>query len=90
MQISKQKQDKIAEQILSFLYHTYPDAQFTSKTANEIIRDEEFTLNLLKELESKGLVVSIKQNPKGKLYTKRKRWRLSNQAYEAYKQHQTS
>ncbi|MBI2124257.1 hypothetical protein HYT92_00540 [Candidatus Pacearchaeota archaeon] len=88
MQISQKKRDKIAEQILSLLYHSFPRQLFTSGVSDEIARDEEFTLKLLKELEKKNLVASVKKNPQGKIYSKRTKWRLSNQAHEIYRQHQ--
>ncbi|HUS51218.1 MAG TPA: hypothetical protein VMZ91_13710 [Candidatus Paceibacterota bacterium] len=88
MRISKQKRDKISEQILSFLYHEFPRAHFTAFVARETARDEEFTRTLLEELHSKNLVVPIKKNPKGILFSRRIKWRLSNKAYEAYKNHQ--
>ncbi len=85
MQLSKQKRDKIAEQILSHLYHSYPKMFFTSQVAQEIARDEEFIKSLLLELKAKDLIISIKKNPDGLPYSRRIRWRLSNQAYDAYK-----
>lgn len=88
MKLSKQKRDKIAEQILACLYHNSPTAIFTSKIAESIARDEEFTKQLLKELWQKNLVVPIKKNSNGVAFSRRIKWRLSNQAYSAYKQHQ--
>ena len=88
MKISKQKRDKISEQILATLYHNFPKQLFTAEIARETARDEEFTRTLLEELHSKNLVVPIKKNPKGILFSRRIKWRLSNKAYEAYKNHQ--
>jgi len=88
MRISKQKRDKISEQILATLYHNFPRQLFTAEIARETARDEEFTRTLLEELHSKNLVVPIKKNPKGILFSRRIKWRLSNKAYEAYKNHQ--
>lgn len=87
MRLSKEKRDKIAEQILSSLYHTFPLAAFTSSIAKDLARDEEFIKALMFELKEKNLVIAIKKNPKGDFYSRRIRWRLSNQAYSAYKQH---
>ena len=86
--ISKQKKDKIAEQILHYLFTISPESKFTSEIANEIARDEEFTKTLLLDLKEKSLVIEINKNPEGKSYAKRQRWRLSDKVYEAYKQHQ--
>lgn len=88
MKISKEKQLKISEQILAQLYLSHLKPMFTSHIAREIARDEEFVKKLLLEIKSKSLVVEIKKNPKGKDYLKRSRWKLSNQAYEIYKNRQ--
>jgi len=88
MRISKEKRDKISEQILACLYSNFPKALFTAEVARELARDEEFTKVLLKELWNKNLVVPIKKNQKGVLFTRRIKWRLSNKAYGAYKLHQ--
>lgn len=76
--LSEQKKQKISEQILSLLYDNFPKPLFTSKIADELARDEEFIKNLLQYLNKKEFVVLINKNPKGILYTKRARWRLSN------------
>ena len=88
MRISQKKQDKIAEQILNILYQSFPKSLFTSQIAQEIARDEEFILRLLKDLEVKKLVNSINKNSAGKDFRRRKKWCISNQAYEIYKQQQ--
>ena len=83
--ISNKKRSKISEQILSYLYSTSPEASFTSRIAEEIIRDEEFTKSLLEELEKNKLVTRVTKGPQGQDYTRWSRWRLSNAAFEAYK-----
>ena len=85
MKISDEKKDKISEQILAFLYSLSPKPAFTYHIAREIARDEEFVKNLLSELKNKSLVAEIRKNPQGKQYLKRSRWKLSDQAYRAYK-----
>jgi predicted transcriptional regulator len=85
MKISKEKREKISEQILSFLYHQHPNAKFTADIAKEIARDEEFIKSMMLELHGKGLVVDIRKNKEGIKYIRRIRWRLSNNAYSAYK-----
>lgn len=85
MRLSKEKREKISEQVLSYLYHKYPAALFTADISRELARDEEFIKSLMLELKKKNLVVDIRKNPKGINYTRRIRWRLSNQAYYAYK-----
>ena len=86
--ISKQKKDKISEQILHYLFSSSPEAKFTSDIANEIARDEEFIKSILLEMKKQSLVTEINKNPKGKQYLKRQRWRLSNTVYQAYQKHQ--
>jgi len=85
MKICQQKKDKISEQILALLYSNSPKNFFTSHIAREIARDEEFTKKLLLELKDKKMVVEVNKNPLGRQYIRRARWRLSNQAYKAYK-----
>ena len=86
--ISSQKKEKISEQILAYLFSIAPEAKFTSAIAREIARDEEFTKSLLSELEKNKLVIRVKKNPRGLPYSKRQRWRMSNNAFEIYKKHQ--
>jgi len=86
MKLSQEKRDKIKEQILSFLFHIYPQSRFTAEISREIARDEEFIKKLMFELKEKDLVISIKKNPKGTFYSRRIRWRISNKAHSAYKE----
>lgn len=88
MYISKEKKEKISEQILAHLYITNPKPIFTFHIAKEIARDEEFVKSLLKELKKKDFVIEIKKNPEGKDYLKRSRWKLSEKTYLFYKQKQ--
>lgn len=88
--LSKEKRDKISEQILHYLFTISPASAFTNKIASETARDEEFTKALLQELSKKVLIVEIKKNKEGINYQRRQRWRLSNQAFEAYKKHQNN
>jgi len=86
--ISKQKRDRISEQILHHLFTVSPEAKFTSQISEEIARDEEFVKVLLSELKLKSLVLEVNKNPKGEDYTKRQRWRISPGAHEVYKKAQ--
>ncbi|MGY4884722.1 MAG: hypothetical protein ACP5NZ_04055 [Nanobdellota archaeon] len=88
MYISKEKKEKISEQILAYLYFTNPKPLFTFYIAKEIARDEEFVKKLLKEMKKKGLVLEITKNPQGIDYLKRSRWKLSEKTYLLYKQKQ--
>lgn len=84
--ISNQKKEKISEQILHHLYSIFPKQVFTSDIAKEVARDEEFIKKILIDLEKKGLVNLIDKNKEGIKYLKRLRWRISNKAYNTYKQ----
>lgn len=89
-QISKQKKDKISEQILHHLFEISPESKFTSEISMELARDEEFIKSLLIDLEKKKLLIAINKNSKGTTYARRQRWTLSPQAYDAYKKGQPS
>jgi len=86
--ISSKKKEKIQEQILHYLFSISPESAFTSKIGEEIARDEEFTKDLVVELKEKKLVIEINKNPTGLPYLKRQRWRLSNEAFDAYSKYQ--
>ena len=85
MKISDTKKTRISEQILAFLYSLSPKPEFTSKISAEVARDEEFIKKILQELKEKSLVTEIKKNPQGEDYLRRSRWRLTDAAYNAYK-----
>ncbi len=90
MYISKEKKEKISEQILAYLYSVNPKPVFTYHIAKEIARDEGFIKKLLIELKKKSLVVEIKKNTMGLEYLKRSRWKLAEEVYNLYKNRQTS
>lgn len=87
--ISKQKRDKIIEQIIFYLFQIFPKQVFTSDVAKELARDEEFIKEIMVDLSKKDLVVRIDKNSDGLQYKKRLRWRISNKAYDIYKQQQS-
>lgn len=84
--ISNEKKQRIQEQVLQFLFQSFPKQLFTADIAREIARDEEFIKVLLNDLFKKDLVVRIDKNPDGINYLKRARWRLSNKAHDIYAQ----
>jgi len=84
MRLSKEKKDKIAEQILLHLYQSFPKQLFTSEISKEIARDEEFIKTLMFDLKEKNLVLAIKKNEEGKDFVRRIRWQLSGPVYQAY------
>ena len=86
--ISQQKIEKISEQIIYYLYSIFPKQVFTSDIAKELARDEEFMKKLLINLEKNGLIIKIDKNKQGFKYSRRQRWRISNKAYNIYKNNQ--
>ncbi len=89
MKISKEKREKISEQVLLFLYSINPKSSFTLHIAQELARDEEFIKKILLELKKNKLILEIKKNPQGIDYKRRSRWRLSDKAYQVYKTNQS-
>jgi excinuclease UvrABC helicase subunit UvrB len=49
--ISQERIERIKEEILKALYETYPEFKYTYQVSDFVLRDDEFTLNLLKELK---------------------------------------
>jgi hypothetical protein len=86
MRLSKDKKEKVAEQVLALLYNSFPKQLFTAEIAREIARDEEFIKTLMLELKDKNLVLAIKKNEAGKDFIRRSRWQLTSPAYQAYNQ----
>jgi hypothetical protein len=84
MRLSTEKKEKISEQVLSFLYHSFPKQLFTSEIAKDIARDEEFVKRLMFDLKEKNLVLAIKKNEDGRDFIRRIRWQLTSPAYQAY------
>jgi hypothetical protein len=83
--ISEKNKKKIKEQILQILFENNLNSLYTSNIAEELIRDEEFTLTLLKELEKEGFVKRLCKNSDGKTYLARKKWLLRPKIYSKYK-----
>ncbi len=84
MKLSNEKKQKIIEQIIYLLYNTFPNQPFTAEIARELARDEEFIKRLLLELNEKNIVLPIRKNKKGDIFSKRIKWRLSNKVYDIY------
>lgn len=86
MKISQVKKDKITEQIISYLFHIFPKSPYTAQIAREIARDEEFMKDLLIELKEKSIVIAIKKNKNGIIFSRRTKWRLTSKVYNIYKE----
>ncbi|MGV8151825.1 MAG: hypothetical protein ACP5OG_01995 [Candidatus Nanoarchaeia archaeon] len=85
MKISQEKRNKISEQIMLYLYTSFPNQPFTAEVAEEIARDEEFVKRILFDLKERGLVVSIRKNKNGEAFSRRIKWTLTEKVYEIYK-----
>ncbi len=81
--ISDEKKDRIKEEIVRVFFEQYPRRWWTYDISDEMIRDDEFILKLLKELENKGLVVNTKESKGGKI---KRKWGLSKLQYEKFKE----
>ena len=86
--ISKEKKDRISEQILHYLFSVSPELKFTAEIARNLARDEEFTKAILQDLKLKNLIVEVNKSSSGINYLKRQRWRLSSEVYNIYSKHQ--
>ncbi len=82
--ISKKREEKIKEEILSLLYENIKGMS-TYKISEEVLRDDEFVLRLLKEMNEKGIVKQVRKTGNGGEYKTKKMWGLSKEAFEAYK-----
>lgn len=77
--ISKNRFHKIAEQVLGVLYDAFPVPLSTRKVAEEIARDNEFTLKVLLFLDQQKLVSKVDQGKLGPL-ERTVRWKISASA----------
>lgn len=84
-QISIRVKERIKEEILRILFENSPKPIYTNKLAEIVLRDDEFTLTLLTELEKQGFVKKVKKNKHGVDFTARKPWVLEPKIYIAYK-----
>lgn len=78
--ISEKKIEKIKSDILFLLFERNLKAMYTKEIGDEIARDREFVLKLMKELERKNLVKNVLK------HKVRRKWMMSEEAYEAYKE----
>ena len=84
MKLSQEKKDKIMEQILHYLYQSFPRNPFTAEIAREIARDEEFIKKLLLEIKEKNFVLVSRKGKKGEIFSRRLKWKLTNKVYDIY------
>ncbi len=82
--ISERNIDKIKNEILYLLYESKLKGIYTKKIADEVARDDEFVLRLLKDLEREKIVKTVNLN-KIK-FVRRKKWLMTEEAYKKYKE----
>lgn len=83
--ISQKKVEKIKEDILYVLYDSGLRGVFTKQISEEIARNDEFVLKILKAMEKQRLVKQMRNTKKGTTFIRRKQWTMTDDAYEAYK-----
>ncbi len=81
--ISREKKDKLKEEILRIIYENYPRFLYTYQVAESLIRDDEFVLSLLKELKNNGLLTCIEETMGNNI---KRKWGLKKEVYEKYKE----
>lgn len=77
--ISKNSRERLSQEVLRILFENTLKPMSTKDIADELIRDDEFILQLLKELHHHK-IVKILPN-----YTRRKYWTMTPEAYAEYK-----
>lgn len=80
--ISEHKEKRIKEEILRLLYENYPKLMYTVEIADELIRDDEFILKLMKYLNKANLATIFEENMGRKV---KRKWGLNKDAYKEYK-----
>jgi len=81
--ISLEKEARIKEEILRFLYDNYPKFHYTNNISYEVLRNNGFVLRLMSEMMEGGIVHFIEE--KGGRGV-RKKWGLKNEVFEKYKE----
>jgi len=75
MKITKKRKEKYMEQIITLL-ELKQVPLWTLDISNEIGRDDEYVMKLMKELRNKGKVCEIRGNEKGIKYLQRRKWKI--------------
>ena len=81
--ISNEKRERIKEELLRIIYENYPNFLYTYQIADLLIRDDEFVLNLLKQLKDKNLIFCLEESSGGNV---KRKWQLKREVYEQYKE----
>ena len=80
--LSKDKENKIKEQILEILYNNFPKMFYTKELADELIRKDEFVLRLLQDLKKNNLLNSYEEK-RGRGI--KRKWGVLERVYGEYK-----
>ncbi|MBS3145198.1 hypothetical protein J4414_00130 [Candidatus Woesearchaeota archaeon] len=83
--ISLRVREKIKEEILRVLFENFPRPLYTKQIADTVLRNDEFTLVLLRELEKKNFINRVRKTRQGFEFSARKQWSLDQKIYSAYK-----
>ena len=78
--LSKRFIDKIKSDILQVLYESNLKPLYTKLIGDEIARDDELVMRLLNDLKKENVVKNVGN------YKRRKKWVLTNEAYNKYKE----
>lgn len=81
--VSFEKEKKIKENLLGYLFECYPKMFYTSELSEEFIRDDEFVLKLMLQLHEEKLVKKIEESSGGKI---RRKWGMGKEVYARYKE----
>jgi len=80
--IGTSTREKLKEQLLRVLYDSYPGKMWTFQISEELLRDNEFVLQLLLELHQKKLVSCNEESSGGNV---KRRWGLPQEVHRQYK-----
>ena len=79
--LSEKKIEKIKNDVLFVLFENNLKPLYTKHIADELARDDEFVLRLLKGLEKNNLIKQVNKKD-----LRRKRWVIGDEAYKKYKE----
>jgi hypothetical protein len=81
--LSKDKKEKLKEEVIRIIYENYPHFLYTYQIAESLIRDDEFVLSLLKELKENNLITCLEETSGENI---KRKWGLVKEVYEKYKE----
>ena len=79
--ISENKKELLQREILGILYQNYPRMYFTNEISESMIRDDEFVLELLKDLKKRNLVKCLEEGRSGKI---KRKWGMGKEIHQKY------